>query len=681
MDPPAPPNGQMDPNNQPLDAAADRAQRQAERERIRLATEVQHLQEQLRIERDRARQPNMLQAAAAAGGMLPKFSGDPSRGETITSFLQDYQLACDSVGMNDEMAALALGRSLEGHAKQKYKEIIAEEPRIRGDLRALSRRLEEYFHQLGGGPRYGSVAFYSRKQLPGESPTTYFAELKRLGKQAYPDDQEPMPDSVLLERFIRGLPLYLKRHVITREPRNSEEALREAVRVQAQRDFLAEDEDGPTIAAVKVQEDMQDQIKKLTLQVSQLTTQLTDNRKPEERWNKQWPRPEHHFPSSNQRPNFRRNRRPKMQNYNRAAEQRCWNCGKFGHFQATCRVKPRRNNSHRVNEVVAEEQERTTATSGGSKATQAYLCLAVICVLLPTTVDAQRAMICQTASPGHLFSLPRPVECTFNSTAAYGTPVPMTLELYKHNLFKYDVPGWLCRGVRQTARLLTYFFGDEHLKEFNSQDVEVSTSMCHDMLRNRRTPHGKLTQKTTGLWSTDNKLNWKTPSWGLPECCQWHHYEAINYFLIPARVYKRHDIAGFESSAADVSKCPTYYSGECQLGKKALIWEPSLQAKCKYIKYQVLNGTWMMNAWISQDGMLALTHQSQTKDIDCNVKLNISDQQIPFRILSPTTGQNRFKRNNNPIVKQGNGAVMSDQLAAKLEVLYLRTRKEIDHAF
>ena len=103
--------------------------------------------------------------------------------------------------------------------------------------------------------------------------------------------------------------------------------------------------------------------------------------------------------------------------------------------------------------------------------------------------------------------------------------------------------------------------------------------MCRDMLKTKKTQHGKLTQKATGLWSTNNKLNWKTPSWGLPECCQWHHYEATNYFLIPARVYKRHDTPGFESSAADVSKCPTYFSGECQLRKKALIWEPNLKAK------------------------------------------------------------------------------------------------------
>ena len=87
-------------------------------------------------------------------------------------------------------------------------------------------------------------------------------------------------------------------------------------------------------------------------------------------------------------------------------------------------------------------------------------------------VDVQQPIICQTTSPAHLFLLPRLVKCNFNSTAAYGTPVPITLELYKHNLFKYDVPGWLCRRVHQAARLLTYFFGDEHLKELNSPVVK-----------------------------------------------------------------------------------------------------------------------------------------------------------------------------------------------------------------
>ena len=66
-------------------------------------------------------------------------------------------------------------------------------------------------------------------------------------------------------------------------------------------------------------------------------------------------------------------------------------------------------------------------------------------------------MIWLTASPEHLFSLPRVVECYYNPTTTYGNIVPMTMELYKHNVLKYHVPGWLCRGVRQTARLLTCF--------------------------------------------------------------------------------------------------------------------------------------------------------------------------------------------------------------------------------
>ena len=51
----------------------------------------------------------------------------------------------------------------------------------------------------------------------------------------------------------------------------------------------------------------------------------------------------------------------------------------------------------------------------------------------------------------------------------------------------------MCRGICQTARLLTYFFGDEHLKEFNTQEVEFSTSTCQNMLWDKRTPNGPLT--------------------------------------------------------------------------------------------------------------------------------------------------------------------------------------------
>lgn len=90
----------------------------------RLADELATLQAQVLTEREQQMEPWVMQAAAL-GGALPKFNGDPAGKETFNTFLQDYKLSCDSFGITDENAALALGRCLEGHARQVYKDAVA----------------------------------------------------------------------------------------------------------------------------------------------------------------------------------------------------------------------------------------------------------------------------------------------------------------------------------------------------------------------------------------------------------------------------------------------------------------------------------------------------------------------------------------------------------------------------
>lgn len=176
--------------------------------------------------------------------------------------------------MTDELAALALGRCLEGHAREVYKEVVANpNQELKKKYAELTTALEEKFKKLTGGTRYGSSAFYSRKQLPGESVVTYFTDLKKLAKQAYPEKDAPMPDSQFLERFIRGMPLYLRRYVVSKEPKTSDEALKEGCKHQRQRDFLAEDEGKPE-ASVTVNDELDKKLETLTLKISSLSTQL-----------------------------------------------------------------------------------------------------------------------------------------------------------------------------------------------------------------------------------------------------------------------------------------------------------------------------------------------------------------------------------------------------------------------
>ena len=133
---------------------------------------------------------------------------------------------------------------------------------------------------------------------------------------------------------------------------------------------------------------------------------------------------------------------------------------------------------------------------------------------------AQRPMICPTTSPGQLFSFPRPMKCNTTAISNEDKPIELTLSLFHRNVLKYDVPGWKCRGVKQTVRLLTYFFGNEHLKEFKTEELMVTPEMCRNMVKTWRCSEGYLSELAGGSRGTTNKLNYRQPNWGLPECCK-----------------------------------------------------------------------------------------------------------------------------------------------------------------
>jgi hypothetical protein len=211
-------------------------------------------------------------------------------------------------------------------------------------------------------------------------------------------------------------------------------------------------------------------------------------------------------------------------------------------------------------------------------------------------------------------------------------PQPLKYQLFKHNLIEYQTDAWLCRATTQTVRLLTYFFGDEHLKEFGQQDVPVDAATCKLMANGKRSPAGTLSQTTTGLWTTGHPLDYHTPGGGL-QCCRWYTYSVTNYYLVPAKVYKRHDHPGFRSTAADVSHCHNYLDGECQLGDKYLIWTPVKETQCKYLPQSIVDGVEHGGMWVSNDSQLALTHTNGLTDENCGRQLNISDQGIPYAVL------------------------------------------------
>ena len=645
---------------------------------------------------------------ALAGDNFPTFHGDPNIDLLLEDFLADYDIACEAYGIDtNAKKGKFLSSRLKGYALEVYKSELQDHDGIKDDYAAITDLLAQRFSRLFANRRTGTTNFYSRNQQEGESIVSYFHELTKLAKHAYPGER--MPDSQFLERLLRGMLPWSKHKVVAQEVRTSQEALEAAVTVEANKAYLDEEK---RIAVASVRpvpnenKELEKKVDKLSSAINQISSRLGENlysrqqrmAPPNPFWQRRrWPNPQHHFPGDTQQPRFtpRRFNNSKRGNYNSRGQQKCWSCGQHGHWMSICpqgnQRRDHRDREHRpphrtgVGAVAATSQpapddispqltRNATSSGGGGRVSSAlYLyTVAIICLCLTPLSSAQRPTICDTISPGQLLALPSVGKCSQPNASLTDHPVDVTYDIYKYNHIKYDVAGWICRAVQSKARLLTYFFGDEHLQQFTSQELTVSTKECKAMLDTKSSAFGPLHLLETGVWATSNKLNWRQPNWGLPECCKWVEYTAQNAFIIPVRVYKSHDEQHFSCSGADVTKCSSYFNNQCQLNRQALLWEANERAQCQYVFYKTFHGRQLQGSWLADSGQIALTSSKGKVKEDCGQTLHISDQGLAY---VPHTSNNRSRRETE------DGPVSSSQLAASEQALYVRLRTELTYAF
>lgn len=376
--------------------------------------------------------PNPMGMMAALGQKpkLPEYSGDVKMGLPWAQFLNEYEVNLKLFGFSDKVAAQMLPRCLKGHALQFYLETVTKPPVAHAaqegeegeesdedeqdlicNYPKLRIILTEHFTALEGGSRYGSSAFYLRKQANSESVLDFYTDLMRLSKRAYPDPLHPMPASQVLERFVRGLVLPLRRAVIAREPNSVEAALKVACKVQSQREMLLEEE--PEIAEVST--NLASKVDKLAHQVNEALAinQTRGQSFGPVQYRNQWPNPVNHFPphfrgqSPGPRPQFQgvaahyHERPPVRQPYRRrqcqansAGQIRCWNCQQWGHYRSNCRAppqanpqpqgQPQRHSAPRVNavtpgSVAPPTGSGRTASKLGSAGVSPHTYLALVC--------------------------------------------------------------------------------------------------------------------------------------------------------------------------------------------------------------------------------------------------------------------------------------------------------------
>lgn len=341
------------------------------------------------------------------------------------------------------------------------------------------------------------------------------------------------------------------------------------------------------------------------------------------------PRPQ--FMGRRQNPQVRQHR-PQRQ-VNRAGEIRCWNCNRWGHYRSSCtfpsgngrasgptpraRAPYQGQRPPQVNAVQTSKNKGASNATPGTSSPLMYLAL-VSCILLSTGVDAQRPMVCQTGIKGRLFQLPSAMLCNLATANSTQKPVPATYQLFKQNLLRYSMPGYLCKAVHSKARLFTYLFGIEHLQEFTETPISVSTQLCQSMTQDKQSPSGPLHVTKEGVLQTQHILNWRQPSWTAAECCRWWTWKVTNYFAIPVTVYSRHGSTDFESTGADMSGCPSYPQGYCQIDQQSVVWTVAKPWSCQYLPTMLVEGHRAGNSWLAADGQVALT-QSTPRDVrDCD---------------------------------------------------------------
>ena len=469
-----------------------------------------------------------LMARALIGDNFPSFHADPNIDPLFEDFLTDYELACEAYGIDPgEKKARFLSSRLKGYALEAYKHEVKEESGLKDDYGALIDKLAERFARLFGNRRTGTTNFYSRNQREGESVVSYFHELGKLAKHAYPGER--MPDSQFLERLLRGMLPWLKHKVVAKEVKTSQEALEAAVTIESNKAYLDEDK-RIAVAATKPasgssdNKELEKKVDKLSSAINQISAHLGENpysrqqrmAKPRQLFGqaqpRRWPNPQHHFPGRTfQQPRPSQGRRS---NYNNQGQQRCYSCRQLGHFiasrpnrnpQRDTRYRPSNTRSQPrpgVRAVAVTNQDgggsntqtpTRSSSAGGSVLPSLFLySVTLICIAIAPAVSGQRPTICDTSSPGQLIALPTPDGCFLPNSSVTAKPVGVAYDLYRYNHIQYDVGGWLCRVVYSQARLKTYFFGDEHLQEFSSQEVLVSPEECRNMASKKMSAYGEL---------------------------------------------------------------------------------------------------------------------------------------------------------------------------------------------
>ena len=327
------------------------------------------------------------------------------------------------------------------------------------------------------------------------------------------------------------------------------------------------------------------------------------------------------------------------------------------------------NDVHVLNEMSNKkgQSEMSCARSGFSNSFRCLLTVVLVSAFLFTGAHGN-PMVCRTTYPMGRFSISNNVSCYIPAGSSSITNKLITV--YKRNLVQYDSDAFLCRTIKTKVVTMVGFFHEHHRKTTSHEQMLTTFEECRRMIHFKSSKHGGLI-KQGDIWGTNNEVNFVYKS-GF-QCCRPHEFSAINSYLVPAKVYKRHDDAEMESPDGIVRHC-TYSTGYCALpNKDALIWTPNPQEQCQFLMWRTFNATQMDNTIITEDKELAFSFTKDGGELTFTPRegcsnasvLLLSDQGMAVSV------RNRLDRKK----RSGNGTagyVLESELNARLQAFETR---------